>query len=149
MPSDEPFPDDPTPQPPTKLLFYLARLQISYETSYISSSASPLEPTPPSRFSTAPPRNSSMQRNRPDALLGGSPSMFPPHTPHPIPSSSESDFKYVHSQGAPLVSAIWGESDNRDKEAFAVLWDPNERSWIAIYKMTILVCECLNSRSWP
>ena len=68
--------------------------------------------------------------------------MFPPHTPHPIPSSSESDVKYVQSQGTPLVSAIWGESDNRDKEAFALLWDANEDSWVAIYKMTILVCEC-------
>ncbi|KAM5530360.1 hypothetical protein V8D89_015979 [Ganoderma adspersum] len=149
VPSDEPFHPDPTPQPPPHLLSYLARLQISYETSYISPSATTPESTPGSRFSTAPPRNSSMQRNRPDDLLGGSPSIFPPHTPHPIPSAAESDLKYVQSQGTPLVSAVWGESDNRDKEAFALLWDPNDRSWVAIYKMTILVLFMITKVSDP
>ncbi|KAI1783130.1 TRAPP trafficking subunit Trs65-domain-containing protein [Ganoderma leucocontextum] len=149
VPSDEGPLSDPTPQPPTHLLSYLAHLQISYETSYISPSATAQDSTPGSRFSTAPPRNSSMQRSRPDGLLGGSPSIFPPHTPHPIPSSAESDWKYVQSQGTPLVSAIWGESDNRDKEAFVLLWDANERSWVAIYKMTILVLFMITKLSDP
>ena len=140
---DEPLHPDQTPQP-LPHLSYLARLQIFYETSYISPSATTPEPTPVSWFST-PPRNSSMQRNRPDDLLGGSPSIFPPHTPHPIPSAAESDLKYVQSQGTPLVSAIWGESDSRDKEAFALLWDPSDRAWVAIYKMTILVREFSSS----
>ncbi|PIL28002.1 hypothetical protein GSI_09853 [Ganoderma sinense ZZ0214-1] len=139
VPVEESAQPDPNPPPPLHLLSYLARLQISYETAYISPSATTPESTPGSRFSTAPPRNSSMQRNRPDDLLGGSPSLFPPHTPNPIPSAAGSDLKYVQSQGTPLVSAIWGESDDRDKEAFALLWDANDRSWVAIYKMTILV----------
>ncbi|EJF65622.1 hypothetical protein DICSQDRAFT_178131 [Dichomitus squalens LYAD-421 SS1] len=130
---------DSTPQPPSHLLSFLAHLQISYETSYISPSATGSEYTPGSRLSMPPPRNSSMQRNRPNALLGGPSSIFPPHTPHPIPSAAESDLKYVQSQGTPLVSAIWGESENRDKEAFALLWDASEQLWIAMYKMTILV----------
>nr|VWO99123.1 MkkA [Ganoderma boninense] len=80
-----------------------------------------------------------MQRHRPDNLLSGPPSIFPPHTPHPIPSAAESGLKYVQSQGMPLVSAVWGESDNPHNEAFALLWDQNDRSWVAIYKMTILL----------
>ena len=82
-----------------------------------------------------------MQRNRPGSLLVGAAnaSMFPPHTPHPIPSAAESDLKYVQSQGTPLVSAIWGESDKRDNEAFTLLWDAAENGWLAIYKMIILV----------
>ena len=67
--------------------------------------------------------------------------MFPPHTPHPIPSAAESDLKYVQSQGTPLVSAIWGDSDARDKEAFALLWDDAAQAWLAIYRISILVCE--------
>lgn len=84
-----------------------------------------------------------MQRNRPGSLLaaGANPSMFPPHTPHPIPSAAESDLKYVQSQGTPLVSAIWGESDDRDKEDFALLWDAAENGWLAVYRMSVLVCK--------
>ncbi|KAI0709264.1 TRAPP trafficking subunit Trs65-domain-containing protein [Earliella scabrosa] len=141
-PPDDPPRPDATPSPPPHLLSFLAHLQISYETSYISpSSNSPDLGGSSSRLSMPPPRNSSMQRNRPGSLLVGAAnaSMFPPHTPHPIPSAAESDLKYVQSQGTPLVSAIWGESDKRDNEAFALLWDAAENGWLAIYKMTILV----------
>ncbi|KAI0663675.1 TRAPP trafficking subunit Trs65-domain-containing protein [Cubamyces menziesii] len=128
------------PEPPRQLLSFLAHLQISYETSYISPSATaPDLPTNAARLSMPPPRTSSMQRNRPGPLLAGHPSIFPPHTPHPIPAASESDLKYVQSQGTPLISAIWGESDSRDSEQFALLWDASERCWLALYKISILV----------
>ena len=80
-----------------------------------------------------------MQRNRPGNLLAGTAAMFP-HTPNPIPSAAAPDLKYVQSQGTPLVSAVWGKSDNTETEAFALSWDAAERSWIAVYKMTVLVC---------
>ncbi|KAH9892416.1 TRAPP trafficking subunit Trs65-domain-containing protein [Cubamyces lactineus] len=128
------------PEPPRQLLSFLAHLQISYETSYISPSATaPDLPTNAARLSMPPPRTSSMQRNRPGPLLAGHPSIFPPHTPHPIPAASESDLKYVQSQGTPLISAIWGESDSRGSEQFALLWDASERCWLALYKISILV----------
>ncbi|RDX43196.1 hypothetical protein OH76DRAFT_1447364 [Lentinus brumalis] len=130
---------DSRPHPPQHLLTYLSHLQISYETSYISPSSSTPDAPGHSRLSMPPPRNSSMQRNRPGNLLAGNASMFPPHTPHPIPSAAQSDLQYVQSQGTPLVSAVWGESDNRDKEAFAIIWNASERSWMAVYKMTVLV----------
>lgn len=130
------------PEPPRQLLSFLAHLQISYETSYISPSATaPDLPTNAARLSMPPPRTSSMQRNRPGPLLAGHPSIFPPHTPHPIPAASESDLKYVQSQGTPLISAIWGESDSRGSEQFALLWDASERCWLALYKISILVCQ--------
>ena len=130
------------PLPPSHLLSFLSHLQISYETSYISPSSAAPDPINSSRLSMPPPRNSSMQRNRPGHLLGGHPSIFPPHTPNPIPSAADSDLKYVQSQGTPLVSAIWGESQKHDKEAFALLWDSAENEWLAVYKMSILVRKC-------
>ncbi|KAI0637607.1 TRAPP trafficking subunit Trs65-domain-containing protein [Trametes polyzona] len=139
LPSSAPE-DDPAPEPPKSVLSFLAHLQISYETSYISPSAATPEPPSTARLSMPPPpRTSSMQRNRPGPLLAGHPSIFPPHTPHPIPAAAESDIKYVQAQGTPLVSAIWGESDSRQSEQFALLWDPSERCWLAVYKMSILV----------
>ncbi|KAH9856430.1 TRAPP trafficking subunit Trs65-domain-containing protein [Lenzites betulinus] len=132
--------DEPAPEPPKTLLSFLVHLQISYETSYISPSAvAPDVPSSARLSMPPPPRNSSMQRNRPGPLLAGHPSIFPPHTPHPIPAAAESDIKYVQSQGTPLVSAIWGESESRDAEQFALLWDESERCWLAVYKMSILV----------
>lgn len=133
--------DDPAPNPPKSLLSFLAHLQISYETSYISPSAVTPEMPNTARLSMPPPRTHSMRRNSPGPLLAGHPSIFPPHTPHPIPAAAESDLKYVQSQGTPLVSAIWGESDSRDAEQFTLLWDSDERCWLAVYKMSILVCE--------
>ncbi|KAI0646028.1 TRAPP trafficking subunit Trs65-domain-containing protein [Trametes meyenii] len=131
---------DAQPKPPSTLLSFLAHLQISYETSYISPSAVAPEPFSAARLSMPPPpRNSSMQRNRPGPLLAGHPSIFPPHTPHPIPAAAESDLKYVQSQGTPLISAIWGESDSRDSEQFALLWDASECCWLAVYKISVLV----------
>ncbi|KAI0360396.1 hypothetical protein OH77DRAFT_1418315 [Trametes cingulata] len=128
------------PNPPKPLLSFLSHLQISYETSYISPSAVAPEPPNAARLSMPPPpRTTSMQRNRPGPLLAGHPSIFPPHTPHPIPAAAESDLVYVQSQGTPLVSAIWGESDSHNTEQFALLWDASERCWLAVYKMSILV----------
>ena len=145
LPSDQAPPSEDIPHPPQHLLSFLAHLQITYETSYISPSSSTSDALGHSRLSMPPPRNSSMQRNRPGNLLAGTAAMFPPHTPNPIPSAAEPDLKYVQSQGTPLVSAVWGESDNTEKEAFALLWDAAERSWMAVYKMTILVCAYVRS----
>ncbi|OJT14529.1 hypothetical protein TRAPUB_8932 [Trametes pubescens] len=131
--------DDPAPNPPKPLLSFLAHLQISYETSYISPSAVTPEMPNTARLSMPPPRTHSMRRNSPGPLLAGHPSIFPPHTPHPIPAAADSDLKYVQSQGTPLVSAIWGEADSRDAEQFTLLWDSDERCWLAVYKMSILV----------
>ncbi|KAL7284913.1 hypothetical protein ACG7TL_000001 [Trametes sanguinea] len=137
------------PHPPAVLLSFLSHLQVSYETSYISPAATSPDIPNAARLSMPPPRNSSMQRNRPGPLLAGHPSIFPPHTPHPIPAASESDQKYVQSQGTPLVSAIWGESDSPHSERFTLLWDASQRSWLALYKISILVLFMVTKVSDP
>ena len=81
-----------------------------------------------------------MQRNRSDPLLGGYPSILPPHTLNPTPSAANADVQYVQSQGTPLVFAVWDESKEFNKEAFALLWDA-KKEWLAVYKMSILVRE--------
>ncbi|GJE92801.1 hypothetical protein PsYK624_089580 [Phanerochaete sordida] len=137
-----------TSSPPAELLSYLAHLQVSYEASYITSipqSASPAagEARPP-----VPPRSHSMPvRNKPSPLAppGASlapphPSIFPPSTPHPIPSSTESDRQYVQSQGTLLRAGTWGDgSAAPDSETFALVWSKAAGCWIAVFRMTIQV----------
>ncbi|RDX41033.1 hypothetical protein OH76DRAFT_1459295 [Lentinus brumalis] len=70
-----------------------------------------------------------MQRTRPGNLLAGNASIFPSHTPDP-------------SQGTPL-------SDNRDKEAFGMICNPSERSWKAVYKMSVFVLYMVTEIAGP
>ncbi|KAI0935207.1 hypothetical protein AcW1_008812 [Taiwanofungus camphoratus] len=136
---------DDSKQPPVHLLLFLAHLQISYDASYISPStpsaaaAAPVLGRPP-----VPPRTTSIVKDRPGSPLATShPSIFPPATPLPIPSATESDRKYVQAQGTPFSSGIWGEqqptSAHGTSEAFALLWAHQEREWVAVYRLSVLV----------
>ncbi|KAI0686748.1 TRAPP trafficking subunit Trs65-domain-containing protein [Cytidiella melzeri] len=143
---------DVDPQkPPANLLSYLAHLQISYEASYISSIAQA-----PSGYSieidkpSVPPRSHSIlgvraPTNKPSPLAHPQqhPSIFPPATPHPIPSTAESDRQYVQSQGTPLRSGIWGEGSlatgSTPSETFALLWSASRHSWVAVFRMSVQV----------
>jgi hypothetical protein len=135
--------------PPTALLAFLAHTQVSYDAAYISSATAP----PPSahRQSTAPPRTASL---KPTADTGGGlhvpPSLFPPSTPHPTPVTTEQDRRYVRAEGVTLVSKMWGEeepnpakagraNDDRDRDAFALLWDEATSVWVAVYRMCVNV----------
>ncbi|KAI0338227.1 hypothetical protein BDW22DRAFT_801140 [Trametopsis cervina] len=138
-------------KPPANLLSYLAHLQVSYDASYISSITQPSSgyavdgARPP-----VPPRSHSMQStnlrvsaNKQSPLAPPHPSIFPPHTPHPIPSTAESDKQYVQSQGTPLRSGIWGEAPSIagqvPSETFALLWSANSYSWVAVFRMSVQV----------
>ncbi|KAI0074410.1 hypothetical protein K474DRAFT_1647966 [Panus rudis PR-1116 ss-1] len=134
---------DPT-KPPATLLSYLTHLQISYDASYIAPMPEPPPaPTPEPSGPPVPPRTVSVQRNKPNALLPVHPSIFPPSTPNPVPSTTDSDRQYVQAQGTPLRVGNWGEgssdSQDPDKESFALLWSTKDRTWVAVYKMTIQV----------
>lgn len=62
-----------------------------------------------------------------------------------MPSTGEADRQYVQAQGTPLRFGIWGEStDMKDSQAksFSLIWSGRDKTWIAIYKMTVQVCEC-------
>lgn len=109
--------------PPPHLLAFLSHLQVSYDATYISSTPFMEEPQASSTTSLLGPS----RRPR---------SIFPPTTPHPIPSAGEADRKYVKSEGTPLTAGIWG--DNPDEE-FQLLWSQNEKAWVAIFKLVVNV----------
>ncbi|KZT04225.1 uncharacterized protein LAESUDRAFT_728468 [Laetiporus sulphureus 93-53] len=130
-------------KPPMHLLSFLAHLQIAYDASYISPSAPPVN-VPEIQRPPIPLRTTSMNQVKPAALLAVShPSIFPPSTPHPIPSAAESDRQYVQAQGTPLSSGIWGEQKiaraRESSDAFALLWNDQNDEWVAVYRMSVLV----------
>ena len=78
------------------------------------------------------------------------PSLFPPSTPHPTPVTTEQDRRYVRAEGVTLVSRMWGEEESnpakagratndRDRDAFALLWDEAANVWVAVYRMCVNV----------
>ena len=118
--------------PPAHLLAFLAHVQVSYDAAYISST--PTVEEPQASVTISPPPAS-----RTPSLLGPSRrprSIFPPTTPHPIPSVGEADRKYVKSEGTHLTAGIWG--DNPD-EAFQLLWSRREKAWVAVFKLVVNV----------
>ncbi|KAL4242383.1 hypothetical protein ABKN59_011869, partial [Abortiporus biennis] len=131
------------PKPPIELLTFLAHLQISYDASYISSLPSVVTSTPESNLGPVPPRTISITRNKATTLAPNHPSIFPPSTPHPVPSTAASDRQYVQSQGTLLRAGIWGESTldtaAPSTDTFALLWSSADKIWVAAYKMTVQV----------
>lgn len=116
--------------PPPHLLALLSHIQVSYDATYISTT--PIIEEPQSGATTSPP-------SRTTSLLGPSRrprSIFPPTTPHPVPSAGEADRKYVKSEGTPLTVGIWGDNP---AEAFQLLWSRKEKSWVAIFKLIVSV----------
>ncbi|TFY61753.1 hypothetical protein EVG20_g6945, partial [Dentipellis fragilis] len=139
---------DPS-QPPLTLLSFLTHLQVSYDASYIA----PVPVTPavashnsllPSARLGTPPRSSSL---KPRGHVP--PSIFPPSTPNPTPATAEQDRRYVKAEGTNLASGIWGEAkdakgqgrDDRqeNRETFALLWDAENKKWVAVYRMCVNV----------
>ena len=130
-------PNNP-PHPPQLLLETLAHIQVSLEATYIS--AVPAVPDPPrtSRL-LGPPRNGSTAR--PSGRSNPHPSILPPSTPNPVPSTADQDRKYMASEGTMLVANIWGSNTAEDStEAFSLLWSEEQQAWLAIYCMTITIC---------
>lgn len=136
----------PTPAPPTDpghpppvLLSFLAHVQISLEATYISSVPTPNpEPLRTSKLS-APPRPSSFAKAS-SRLQPHHPSIFPPNTPNPTPSSAEHDRRYVTSEGTLLLASIWGQNTAEDsKEAFSLFWSDEENVWVAVYRLALTV----------
>ena len=118
--------------PPPHLLAFLAHIQVSYDAAYISSTTIVEEPQ--ASVTISPPPTS-----RTASLLGPSRrprSIFPPTTPHPVPSVGEADRKYVKSEGTPLTAGTWGDSPD---EAFQLLWSRKEKAWVAVFKLVVNV----------
>ena len=115
--------------PPPDLLAFLSHIQVSYDAAYISSAPIIEEPQPGTTISP-PPRTSLLGPSRRQR------SIFPPTTPHPVPSAGEADRKYVKSEGTPLTAGIWGDNS---AEAFQLLWSRKEKAWVAIFKLVVSV----------
>lgn len=131
-------PADPT-DPPLLLLEFLSYLQVSLEASYISPTPAP--EGPPSRLS-APPRSMSAQPMASGRLAAPPqhqhPSIFPPATPNPMPSTGEQDRQYAASEGSFLAAIIWGTGNS---DQFTLLWSEKEKVWVAVYRLALTVCK--------
>ncbi|KAF8961451.1 TRAPP trafficking subunit Trs65-domain-containing protein [Flammula alnicola] len=111
--------------PPEILLDLLAHVQVSLEASYISPTAAAPGPETP-RTSSA--------LGKSNARLNPHPSILPPSTPHPMPSTGDQDRKYSTAEGTILHA-------EDSPEAFALLWSEEAQEWMAIYRMAITVCK--------
>lgn len=132
-PSADVDPNDP----PTFLLDFLAHVQVSLEATYISQTPTTLPETPQTARVIAPPRTSSIAKPRPTSHH---PSLFPPHTPNPTPSSTEKDRKYAQSEGTLLLASIWGHRPaNLSKEKFTLLYSEAKMAWLAVYELSLTV----------
>lgn len=123
---------------PQVLLEILAHVQVSLEASYISAVPTVAEAPRTSRL-LGTPRTGSMAR--PSGRNNPHPSILPPSTPNPVPSTADQDRKYMASEGTMLVANIWGSSTTEESpEAFALLWSEEQQAWLAIYSMAITIC---------
>ncbi|CAL1706026.1 unnamed protein product [Somion occarium] len=141
---DEDGLEDTKPRkPPISLLSFLAHLQISWDASYISSLPPPPSPSPTADGRPpVPSRTVSIPKTKATSLMPVHPSIFPPSTPHPLPSTGDADRQYVQAQGTPLRFGVWGENSNLEdaqNEDFALLWSEKDKTWVAVYKMTVQV----------
>ncbi|KAG6907317.1 hypothetical protein DXG01_009436 [Tephrocybe rancida] len=134
-------PPDPE-HPPETLLTFLAHTQISLEATYISSVPAPNPDILRTSRLSAPPRTapSSSKPNGRLQVHSHHPSILPPATPNPTPSSADHDRRYVTAEGTLLTATIWGQSTSEDsKEAFSLLWSDDEQVWVAVYRLSLLV----------
>ncbi|KAH7911026.1 TRAPP trafficking subunit Trs65-domain-containing protein [Hygrophoropsis aurantiaca] len=135
IPTSETSPDPL--HPPKLLLDFLAHIQVTLEATYISEKPSHALETPHSAHLTAPPRSTSVGQSKPRPL-SLHPSIFPPHTPNPIPSTAEVDRKYVQSEGTLLLATIWGQKAS-ENERFTLIFSQTRNAWIAVYELSLVV----------
>lgn len=123
--------------PPTFILDFLAHVQVSLEATYISQTPTTLPETPQTARVLTPPRTSSIAKPRPTSLH---PSLFPPHTPNPTPSSTEKDRKYAQSEGTLLLASIWGHRPaGLSREKFSLSYSETKKAWLAVYELSLTV----------
>lgn len=131
-------------RPPQVLLELLAHVQVSLEATYISAVPTIAEAPRTSRVLGT----GSMTRT--SGRINPHPSILPPSTPNPVPSTTDQDRKYMTSEGTMLVANIWGSNTAEDSpEHFSLLWSEQQQAWLAIYCMAMTVCVCIFLSSVP
>ena len=136
-------PLDPS-NPPHLLISFLSHLQIALEATYISPHPASLHSPSQGHNSittlAAPPRSDSVGRIKPPPR-NGNPSIFPPATPNPTPSTTETDRQYVQAEGTLLLASIWGQGGVEDgAERFTLLWSEKDQVWVAVYRLSLTIC---------
>ncbi|KAF9241868.1 TRAPP trafficking subunit Trs65-domain-containing protein [Melanogaster broomeanus] len=119
--------------PPQHLVDFSSHIQVSLEATYISQK--PNQDSPQTAV-LAPPRTSSVSK-----VTSLHPSIFPPSTPNPIPSTAEGDRKYVQSEGTLLHASIWGanKAAEQSTERFTLLFSEAQGAWVAVYELSLTV----------
>lgn len=126
--------------PSAHLVDFLRHIQVSLEATYISQKSA-AAPEAPTAQLVGPPRSSSvgLTAPRPTSIH---PSIFPPTTPNPVPSTIEGDRKYVQSEGTLLLTSIWGSRPTEQSgERFALLFSELQGMWFGVYEFALDVCE--------
>ncbi|KAG5653181.1 hypothetical protein H0H81_001898 [Sphagnurus paluster] len=134
-PSSPPDPENP----PQIILTLLAHTQVSLEATYISAVPAPNpDPIRTSKLS-APPRTAPLGKSHTRLQANPHhPSILPPSTPNPTPSSADHDRRYVTSEGTLLLASIWGQSTSEEcREGFALIWSEREQAWFAMYRISL------------
>lgn len=129
--------------PSAYLIDFLRHLQISLEATYISQKSAGPPDAPPTAQVVGPPRSSSvgLATPRPTSIH---PSIFPPTTPNPVPSTTEGDRKYVQSEGTLLLGSIWGSRPiEQSGERFALVFSELQGIWLGVYEFALDICECI------
>lgn len=132
---------DVSPDPPPFLLDFLAHIQVSLEATYISQTPTtlPEPPQTPQAQVVASRTSPFVGKSRP----ASSHPLFPPNTPNPIPSSADRDRKYAQSEGTLLLGSIWGQKPaNLSGEKFHLSYSRTKDTWLAVYELSLTVCEC-------
>ncbi|KAF8064977.1 TRAPP trafficking subunit Trs65-domain-containing protein [Lyophyllum atratum] len=127
--------------PPQALLTFLAHMQISLEATYISTVPTPNPDVLRTSRLSAPPRTAPLSKSNSRLQVHAHhPSILPPNTPNPTPSSADHDRRYVTSEGTLLLASIWGQNMAEDsKEAFSLLWSEEEQLWVAVYQLSLTI----------
>ncbi|TFK25456.1 hypothetical protein FA15DRAFT_687034 [Coprinopsis marcescibilis] len=142
-----PTPDvTPDPKsPPLILLEFLNYLQISLEANYLAPQVAPAQhfaDTPRTSLLSAPPARMTLAKSAQLNLNSGRqpPSIIPPATPNPIPSTGDQDRQYAGADGPFLAALIWGNNTSENsKEAFSLVWSEKEKVWVALYRLVLTV----------
>ncbi|KAG9012542.1 hypothetical protein FRB90_006645 [Tulasnella sp. 427] len=135
------------------LLQYFSHLQVSLEASYVPPATEDKPPT----LTISPPNR--LQASGSPRLPGrASPSVIPPLTPLPVPSTSAADAAYASPrtvESGPLVHAyMWGERDNVTGRTFTIVKTDEKldglESWAAVYRLEVpVVSTTLRERKLP
>lgn len=144
---EEPF--KAADDPPDSVINLLRHVQVTLEATYISPIPNSPAETPRTSRLLATPRTGALALPKPIRSTRMHPSILPPSTPNPTPTTGDHDRKYTTSEGTLLLAQIWGTNSADDSpEEFTLLWSDDDSCWIAVYHMAFTVCKHYRFTLW-